>query len=98
MDSTEGTMNRPIHRDNAGVWLPYRTRLAGFEIGKTKLAAFAMNAHTNNKGKGFVSAFFAAAKTAGVSTTAAASLDRNVVTATPTKYTSKNKRAGDPFA
>src|SRR5471030_1301798 len=98
MESSEGTMKRPIQSDSAGVWLPYRTRLAGLDIGKTKLAAFAMNAQTNSRGNGFVSAFFAAANTAGVSTTAAASLDRKVVTTTPTRYTRRNKRAGDPLA
>ena len=67
-------------------------------MGNTKLAAFAMNAHTNNSGNGLVCAFLATANTAGVSTTAAASFDKNVVTTTPTRYTSRNNLRGEPCA
>ena len=40
----------------------------------------------------------AAALTAGVSTTAVASLDMNAVTTTPIPYTSTSRRRGDPPA
>ncbi len=62
------------------------TRLAGFEIGNTNEAALAMKAQTSRYGSG-CSAFAAraTAATAGVSTTAVASLDRNTVTIVPTR-------------
>ncbi len=75
------------------------TRFAGLETGSTKLAAFATKAQMNKHGRG--SRTFAArvtAKTAGVSTTAVASLDKNTVTTTPTPYTSANSRRAEPRA
>lgn len=73
----------PSHCPSGGTWSPYRTRLAGFEIGRTNDAALAMNAQMNSSGSGSALAFFAAASTAGVRTTAAASFDRKVVTTMP---------------
>lgn len=52
-------------------------------MGSTKLAALAINAQANSKGSGSALAFLAATNTAGVSTTAVASLDMKVVTTTP---------------
>ena len=72
--------------------------LAGFEIGSTKLAALATNAQMNSNGSGGVFAFLAAANTAGVRTTAVASLERNAVITTPTRYTSTNSLRGEPCA
>jgi hypothetical protein len=43
------------------MWLPKTTRLAGLEIGKTKLAALAMKAQLNKYGSGSVFAALAAA-------------------------------------
>jgi hypothetical protein len=60
------------------------TKFAGLEIGSTKLAALAMNAHMKRYGSGSTRAAVAAAYTAGVSTTAVASFDRNTVTIVPT--------------
>ena len=61
------------------------TRLAGLEIGSTNEAALATKAQINRYGSG-CSAFAVrtAAATAGVSTTAVASFDKNTVTAVPT--------------
>ena len=60
-------------------------RFAGFEIGRTKLAALAMNAQINIKGSGFFTlAALVAAHTAGVRTTAVASFDIETVTTVPT--------------
>jgi hypothetical protein len=59
--------------------------IRGFEIGSTKLAAFATNAQTYSSGSGSVFARRAAANTAGVSTTAVASFDRNTVVTVPTR-------------
>src|SRR5471032_659617 len=72
--------------------------LAGLEIGSTKLAALATSAQTNSSGSGGVFAFLAAANTAGVSTTAVASFDKNAVITTPTRYTSTNSLRGEPCA
>ena len=69
--------------------------LAGFEIGSTKLAALATNAQTNSSGSGGVFAFFAAANTAGVSTTAVASLERNAVMTTPTQVHEHEQLRGE---
>src|SRR5581483_4432283 len=71
------------------------TRLAGLEIGSTKLAALAMKAQTNKYGSGSTFAARVAAYTAGVSTTAVASFDRNTVTSVPTVYTIRNNRDAD---
>ena len=68
---------------------------AGLEMGSTKLAALATNAQMKRKGSGLTSALRVAAYTAGVSTTAVASLERNVVTTTPTAKMSRKSRAGD---
>ena len=61
------------------------TRLAGLEIGKTKLAAFAMSAQASKYGLGSTLALRTTARTAGVRTTAVASLERNAVTSVPTE-------------
>ena len=66
------------------MWLPKITRLAGLEIGSTKLAALAMKAHMKRYGSGLDAGAVAAAYTAGVSTTAVASFDSNTVTSVPT--------------
>ena len=82
-----------------GIRLAYTTRLAGFETGSTKLAALAISAQANKCGKGRLSwAVLAAASTAGVSTTAVASLDMKVVTTMPTPYTMQNSRLAEPWA
>ena len=60
------------------------TRLAGFEIGRTKLAALAIKAQTKRYGSGSALAALAAAATAGVRTTAVASFERKIVTMVPT--------------
>ncbi len=69
------------------------------EIGSTKLAALAMTAQMNRYGSGS-SAFaaLAAAATAGVSTTAVASFDRNTVTTVPTANTRVNRPVAEPLA
>jgi hypothetical protein len=64
--------------------LPRRPRFAGFEIGSTKLAAFATNAHASTYGSGSAFALRIAAATAGVRTTAVASFESTIVTSTPT--------------
>src|ERR1700727_2909531 len=56
------------------------TIFAGLEIGRTKLAAFAIKAQANKYGRASTFAFRTAAYTAGVRTTAVASLERNTVT------------------
>jgi hypothetical protein len=45
IESSEGIAKWANHAPSGGSRLPKSTRLAGFEIGNTKLAAFATNAH-----------------------------------------------------
>ncbi len=59
------------------------TRLAGFEMGRTKLAALAISAHASRCGRGSTLARRSAASTAGVITTAVASFESSAVTTTP---------------
>ena len=47
IDSSDGTPKSASHRPSGGIPLWKTTRFAGFEIGSTKLAAFAISAHTN---------------------------------------------------
>ncbi len=96
--SSEGSAKAAIHAPSVGMVPPYSTRLAGLEIGSTKLAALAISAQANSIGSGLAPALRAAAYTAGVSTTAVASLDRNAVTTMPTPNTTANKRRGEPLA
>ena len=50
--TTEGSANRRSHTASGGMSCPNTTRLAGLEIGNTKLAALAMKAQTNRWGNG----------------------------------------------
>ena len=84
IDATDGAAKCASQTPSAGMCAPYSTRFAGFEIGSTKLAALATSAQLYNSGIGSAFARRAAARTAGVSTTAVASLDRNTVVTTPT--------------
>src|SRR5206468_9724373 len=62
----EGSRNRWNHSPRPGICPPNTTRLAGFDTGSTKLAAFAISAQANRCGSGFSSlAALAAASTAG---------------------------------
>jgi hypothetical protein len=45
METAEGMLNIASHRTKGGIAELNTTRFAGFEIGSTKLAAFATNAH-----------------------------------------------------
>jgi hypothetical protein len=45
MATNEGTLNIASHRSRGGMIELKTTRLAGFEMGRTKLAAFATRAH-----------------------------------------------------
>ena len=47
IETTDGTPNCASHAARCGMWSPKITKLAGFEIGSTKLAALAMNAQMN---------------------------------------------------
>jgi len=66
------------------MWFAKTTRLAGLEMGKTKLAAFAMKAQASKYGLGCTPARRTTASTAGVSTTAVASFESKAVTMVPT--------------
>ncbi len=44
MATTDGSVKRASQPASGGIRSPNSTRLAGFEIGRTKLAALAMNA------------------------------------------------------
>src|ERR1700759_2567311 len=66
MDNKDGTVNDSIQRPSGGMLFRKTTRFAGFEIGSTKEAAFAMNAHTYKYGSGATRAFRTAARIAGV--------------------------------
>ncbi len=46
-DAMDGSANARNQANSGGMCSPNTTRLAGFEIGSTKLAAFAMNAQAN---------------------------------------------------
>jgi len=76
MDASEGSPKVSSHRPSGGMPLLYTTRFAGLEIGRTKLAALAMKAQIIRYGSGSAFAVRTAASTAGVSTTAVASLER----------------------
>src|ERR1039458_2260274 len=73
MEAPEGSRKMCNHIPSGGMCCPKTTRLAGLEIGKTKLAAFAMNAQASKYGLGLTLALRTTARTAGVSTTAVAS-------------------------
>src|SRR5581483_3444091 len=83
MAMRDGPRKLASHTPSGGMLLANTTRLAGFDIGRRKLAALAMNAQASRYGSGSVCAFRAAAYTAGVSTTAVASLERRAVTTIP---------------
>jgi hypothetical protein len=85
MAASEGRAKEPNHCPSGGIAPPYSTRLAGLEMGSTKLAALATSAQANSAGRGSALALRAAAKTAGVSTTAVASFDRKVVMTIPAR-------------
>lgn len=85
IDATDGIAKWASHTPSDGMRAPYSTRFAGFEIGSTKLAAFATNAQMYSSGSGSAFARRAAAMTAGVSTTAVASFDRKIVVTVPTR-------------
>src|SRR6202140_5692607 len=87
----DGSTKVRSHSDSGGICVPNTTRLAGLEIGSTKLAALAMKAQMNRYGSGSTLAARVAAYTAGVSTTAVASFDSNTVTTVPTRYTIRNR-------
>src|SRR3954471_13948283 len=74
------------------------TRFAGFEIGSTKLAAFAMSAQIKRYGSGSAFDFFTAARTAGGSTTAVASFNIKPVTPFRIQYSSEKRRVREPLA
>ena len=50
--TTDGSAKMRSHSDSGGICVPNTTRLAGLEIGSTKLAALAMNAQMNRYGSG----------------------------------------------
>src|ERR1700761_6420620 len=52
IDSSDGTPKSAIQRASGGIPVWKTTRFAGFEIGNTKLAAFAINAQANKYGSG----------------------------------------------
>ena len=79
----DGTKKISSQRKSEGKWLPKMTRLAGLEMGRRKLAALAMSAHASKCGRGFTSSRRTMVSTAGVSTTAVASLERKAVTPVP---------------
>src|ERR1700733_4385866 len=83
--ATDGTRKIRNHIPSGGNCSPNPTRFAGLEIGKTKLAAFAISAHASKYGFGATFTRRTTASTAGVSTTAVASLERNAVTTVPTR-------------
>ena len=83
MESNEGTPKDKSHCPRGGIPWWNTTRLAGFEIGSTKEAAFAMSAQTNRYGSGSTFALRTAVRIAGVSTTAVASFDMKMVTIVP---------------
>src|SRR6202012_4353645 len=87
IETTEAPKNSLSHVARGGRCVANTTRFAGLDIGKTKLAALAMKAQIKRYGIGLAPACRVAAYTAGVSTTAVASLDRRTVTRTPTAYT-----------
>ena len=60
-DRTDAIPNSASHLPSDGICAPYTTRLAGFEIGSTKLAALAMKAQTKRYGRGLAFARAAAA-------------------------------------
>ena len=68
---------------SGGICVRNTTRFAGFEIGSTNDAAFAIIAQANKYGSGSAFDLRTAASTAGVSTTAVASFDRKTVTSIP---------------
>src|SRR5579883_3609073 len=84
IETVDGKAKRASQTRSGGMFGPKTTRLAGLEIGRTKLAALSMKAQIKRYGSGSAPAARAAAYTAGVSTTAVASLERKVVTITPT--------------
>src|ERR1700722_1269930 len=84
IDSSDGTPKSAIQRASGCIPVWKTTRFAGFEIGNTKLAAFAINAQTNKYGSGETFALRTAVRIAGVSTTAVASFDMKIVTRVPT--------------
>ena len=77
---------------------PNTTRFAGLEIGKTKLAAFATKAQIKSNGMARVRALRAAASTAGVKTTAVASLERKIVMTVPAAKINAKRRRAEPRA
>ena len=76
--STEARPNIAIQTPRGGMCSRYTTRFAGFEIGRTKLAALAMNAQIIRYGSGRALAARVVARMAGASTpTLALRKDRN---------------------
>src|SRR5580692_2969294 len=98
MATKEGTLNMASHRSRGGMVELKTTKFAGLEMGSTKLAAFATSAHEKRYGSGGALARLTAVNTAGVRTTAVASLDMKTVTSTPTAKIRVNSLADDPFA
>src|SRR6201996_8354433 len=84
IESRDGTQKSASHVPSGGIPVWKTTRFAGFEIGSTKLAAFAIKAQTNRYGSGETFALRTAVRIAGVKTTAVASFDMNMVTSVPT--------------
>jgi hypothetical protein len=70
MEAAEGRRKIRNHIPSGGMCWLKTTRLAGLEIGKTKLAAFAINAQANKYGLGLTLALRTTERTAGVRTTA----------------------------
>ena len=61
IDASDGAPNDANHAPSGGICPPYSTRLAGLEIGRTKLAALAISAQANSNGSGSTFALRAAA-------------------------------------
>ena len=83
MERIDGTPNAISHWPRGGIPWRKTTRFAGFEIGRTKEAAFAMRAQVKRYGSGFTRALRTTVRMAGVRTTAVASFDMKMVTSVP---------------
>ncbi len=84
MESKDGNVNAASQCASGGMRVRNTTRLAGLEMGSTNEAALAISAQANKYGSGSAFDLRTAVNTAGVNTTAVASLDMKIVTTVPT--------------
>src|SRR5580704_522831 len=79
IENTDGNVNAASQCAREGMRVRNTTRLAGLEMGSTNEAALAISAHAKRYGNGSAFDLRTAENTAGVNTTAVASLDMKIV-------------------